>query len=61
MSDENKTYQNNLKYFYSYYLSIYKIKLYKNSYQACNMNAFCSFDLFMVYIPESKQQLRTIK
>jgi hypothetical protein len=27
----------------------------------CNMNPFFSFDLFMVYIPESKQQLRTMK
>jgi len=26
-----------------------------------NMNAFISFDLFMVYIPECKQQLRTMK
>jgi len=26
-----------------------------------NMNAFFSFDLFMVYIPECKQQLRTMK
>jgi len=25
-----------------------------------NMNAFLSFDLFMVYIPECKQQLRTM-
>jgi len=25
------------------------------------MNAFFSFDLFMVYIPECKQQLRTIE
>jgi len=25
------------------------------------MNAFFSFDLFMVYIPECKQQLRTMK
>ena len=28
---------------------------------ACNMNAFLSFDLFMVYIPEDKQQLKTMK
>jgi hypothetical protein len=28
---------------------------------SCNMNAFFSFDLFMVYIPECKQQLRTMK
>jgi hypothetical protein len=27
----------------------------------CNMNALFSFDLFMVYIPECKQQLRTMK
>ena len=27
----------------------------------CNMNAFFSFDLFMVYILECKQQLRTMK
>ena len=27
----------------------------------CNMNAFFSFHLFMVYIPECKQQLRTMK
>ena len=27
----------------------------------CNMNAFFSFDLFMVSIPECKQQLRTMK
>jgi hypothetical protein len=27
----------------------------------CNMNAFFSFDLFMVYIPECKQQLRAMK
>ena len=26
-----------------------------------NMNAFFSFDLFLVYIPECKQQLRTMK
>jgi hypothetical protein len=26
-----------------------------------NMNASFSFDLFMVYIPECKQQLRTMK
>ena len=30
-------------------------------YIHCNMNAFFSFDLFMVYIPECKQQLRTMK
>ena len=29
--------------------------------ETCNMNAFFSFDLFMVYIPECKQQLRTKK
>ena len=31
--------------------------------KVCNtmMNAFFSFDLFMVYIPECKQQLRTMK
>ena len=28
---------------------------------SCNMNAFFSFDLFMIYIPECKQQLRTMK
>jgi len=27
----------------------------------CNMNAFFTFDIFMVYIPECKQQLRTMK
>jgi hypothetical protein len=27
----------------------------------CNMHAFFSFDLFMVYIPECKQQSRTMK
>jgi hypothetical protein len=27
------------------------------SYIYCNTNAFFSFDLFMVYIPECKQQL----
>ena len=27
----------------------------------CNMNAFFSFDLFMVYVPECTQQLRTMK
>jgi hypothetical protein len=27
----------------------------------CNMNPFFSFDLFMVYIPECKQRLRTMK
>jgi len=27
----------------------------------CNMNVFVSFYLFMVYIPECKQQLRTMK
>ena len=27
----------------------------------CNTDAFFSFDLFMVYIPEYKQQLRTMK
>ena len=27
----------------------------------CNMNAFFSFDLFVVYIPECKQQLRTME
>jgi len=31
------------------------------SIENCNMNAFFSFDLFMVYIPECKQQLRTMK
>jgi len=25
------------------------------------MNAFFTFDIFMVYIPECKQQLRTMK
>jgi hypothetical protein len=30
-------------------------------YKYCNMNAFFSFDLLMVYIPECKQQLRTMK
>jgi len=25
------------------------------------MNAFFSFDIFMVYLPECKQQLRTMK
>ena len=30
--------------------------------ESCNMNAFFSFDdLFMVYIPECKQQLRIMK
>ena len=29
--------------------------------KCCNMNAYFSFDLFMVYIPECKQQLRTMK
>ena len=28
---------------------------------SCNMNAFFSCDLFMVYIPECKQQLKTMK
>ena len=27
----------------------------------CHMNAILSFDLFMVYIPKCKQQLRTMK
>ena len=27
----------------------------------CNMNALFFLDLFMVYIPEYKQQLRTMK
>ena len=27
----------------------------------CNMNAFVLFDLFMIYISECKQQLRTMK
>jgi hypothetical protein len=27
----------------------------------CNMNVFFSFGLYMVYIPEWKQQLRTMK
>ena len=27
----------------------------------CNMNALFSFDLFMAYIPECKQQLKTMK
>ena len=27
----------------------------------CKMNSFFSFDLFMVYIPECKQQLRTME
>jgi hypothetical protein len=35
----------------------------RNSYsfvtELCNMNSFFSFDLFMVYIPECKQQLGT--
>ena len=30
-------------------------------FSRCNMNALFSFDLFMVYIPECKQQLRTMK
>jgi hypothetical protein len=28
---------------------------------SCNMNAFFSLDLFMVYIQEYKQHLRTMK
>ena len=28
---------------------------------SCKMNAFFSFDLFMVYIPECKQKLRNMK
>jgi len=32
-----------------------------SNYSTYNMNAFVSFDLFMVYIPECKQQLRTVK
>ena len=32
-----------------------------NNIGNCNINAFFSFDLFMVYIPECKQQLRTMK
>ena len=27
----------------------------------CNVNAVFSFDLFMVYVPTCKQQLRTVK
>ena len=27
----------------------------------CNMNALFSSDLYMVYVPECKQQLRTMK
>jgi hypothetical protein len=30
-------------------------------YHTYNMNAFFSFDLFMAYIPEFEQQLRTMK
>jgi hypothetical protein len=30
-------------------------------FNACNMNAFFALDLSMVYIPECKQQLRTMK
>ena len=36
-----------------------RFKVYNIS--CCNMNAFLSFDLFMVYIPECKQHVRTMK
>ena len=37
------------------------IYMYTQIIHYCNMNAFFSFDLFMIYIPECKQQLRTMK
>ena len=40
-------------------MHVFIIETMNNS--SCNMNAFFSFDLFMVDIPECKQQLRTMK
>ena len=37
------------------------VSILKDIYIYCNMNAFVSFDLFMVYIQECKQHLRTLK
>ena len=45
-----------LSYFFSRIFN-YCIKCIKTS---CNMNAFFSFDLFMVYLLKCKQQLRTM-
>jgi hypothetical protein len=42
-------------------VDIQMMKLSIQNMKPCNMNAFFSFDLFMVYIPECKQQLRTMK
>ena len=46
----------NFCYLYIRYIDIVYIHvyIYKSS---CNMNAFFTFDFFMVYIPECKQQL----
>ena len=45
------------------YQGSFKRELHYNDslYVTCNMNAFFSFDFFMVYIPECKQKLRTMK
>ena len=34
---------------------------YNSSKQGCNMHAFFSFYLFLVFIPECRQQLRTME
>ena len=48
--------------FDKYFMFIWVDELEHNLYILyCNMNAFFSFDLFMVYIPGCKQQLRTMK
>ena len=36
---------------------MFKLKVYHD----CNMNVFVTIDMFLVYIPECKQQLRTMK
>jgi len=34
----------------------------KNAFKhTCNMISFFSFDLFMIYIPECRRQIRTMK
>jgi hypothetical protein len=38
--------------------AVHRIKSFVLPIYACSMNAFFSFNLFTVYIPESKQQLR---
>jgi hypothetical protein len=44
-----------------FFKSIYGVSVMYSLSCYCNMNSFFSFGLFMVYIPECKKQLRTIK